>query len=152
MIRDVFRRLLGASAPGELADDDARAAIAAVLVMAARADGVYGAEERSVVDQVLMQRYGCSPAAAEALRQEGEEAEAQSIDIYQFTRAIRAAIAHEERVAIIEALWAVVLADGSRDPHEDALMRQLTDRLGLSPMDSSLARQRVASGGAVRGL
>lgn len=97
-------------------------------------------------------RYGCSAAAAEALRREGEEAEAQSIDIYQFTRAIRAAIAHEERIAIIEALWAVVLADGSRDPHEDALMRQLTDRLGLSPMDSSLARQRVASGGAVQGL
>jgi uncharacterized tellurite resistance protein B-like protein len=146
------RRLLGASAPGELADDDARAAIAAVLVMAARADGVYGPEERNVVDQVLMRRYGCSAAAAEALRREGEEAEAQSIDIYQFTRAIRAAIAHEERIAIIEALWAVVLADGSRDPHEDALMRQLTDRLGLSPMDSSLARQRVASGGAVQGL
>jgi uncharacterized tellurite resistance protein B-like protein len=38
----------------------------------------------------------------------------------------------------------VVLADARRDPHEDSLMRQITDRLGLSPMDSAKARQRVA--------
>jgi hypothetical protein len=36
-----------------------------------------------------------------------------------------------------------------RDPHEDSLMRQIVDRLGLSPMDSALARQRVSAGGSV---
>ena len=32
------------------------------------------------------------------------------------------------------------------------LMRQLVDRLGLSPMDSALARQRVQGGGSVQGM
>jgi uncharacterized tellurite resistance protein B-like protein len=150
MAIEFFKRLLRASAPAEAQADDARAAIAAVLVMAARADGEYGSDERAVVDQVLMGRFGLDAAGAEALRAQGEDAELESIDIYQFTKTIRTAIAHDDRIAIIEALWAVVLADGSRDPNEDSLMRQLVDRLGLSPMDSALARQKVQGGGSIQ--
>jgi len=150
MAIDFFKRLLRTTAPAELPADDARSAIAAVLVMAARADGEYGDVERSMVDQALTTRFGLDAASAAALRTEGEDAEVESIDIYQFTKAIRMSIAYEDRIAIVEALWAVVLADGSRDPQEDTLMRQLVDRLGLSPMDSALARQKVQGGGAIQ--
>lgn len=152
MAIDFFKRLLRTTAPADLPADDARSAIAAVLVMAARADGDYGDAERVVVEQALSTRFGLDAADATKLRVEGEDAELESIDIYQFTKAIRAAIAHEDRIAIVEALWSVVLADGARDPQEDTLMRQLVDRLGLSPMDSALARQRVSGGGAVKGM
>lgn len=152
MAIDFFKRLLRTTAPADLAEDDARSAIAAVLVMAARADGEYGADEQHVVDDTLMGRFGLDAAGAAALRREGEDAELESIDIYQFTKVIRTSIALEDRIAIVEALWRVVLADGSRDPHEDSLMRQLVDRLGLSPMDSALARQRVQGGGSVQGM
>jgi uncharacterized tellurite resistance protein B-like protein len=150
MAFDFLKRMMRAAAPEDLPFEDARSAIAAVLVMAARADGDYGADEQRVVDEVLMARFGLDAAAASRLRGEGEAAELESIDIYQFTRAIRLSIAHEDRIAIVEALWKVVLADGSRDPHEDALMRQLVDRLGLSPMDSALARQKVQGGGSIQ--
>ncbi len=152
MAKDFFKRLLRATAPSDLPEDDARSAIAAVLVMAARADGAYGADEQDVVDEVLMARYKLGKAEARMLRQDGEEAESESIDLYQFTKAIRTTIAIEDRIGIVEALWRVVLADGTRDPHEDSLMRQMTDRLGLSPMDSALARQRVQGGGSVQGM
>ncbi len=152
MVADFFKRMLRASEPAELRQDDARAAIAAVLVMAARADGVYDAAEREVVDKALMQRFALGMEDARALRAQGEEAESESIDIYQFTKAIRTAIPHEDRIAIVEALWSVVLADGERDPHEDSLMRQLVDRLGLSPMDSALARQKVQGHGSISGM
>lgn len=145
-----FKRLLRATAPADLPSEDARSAIAAVLVMAARADDHYGADEQHVVDDVLMSRFGLDAAGAAKLRAEGEDAEVESIDIYQFTKAIRTAIPIEDRIAIVEALWKVVLADGARDPHEDTLMRQLVDRLGLSPMDSALARQRVQGGGSIQ--
>lgn len=145
-----FKRLLRATAPADLPSEDARSAIAAVLVMAARADDHYGADEQHVVDDVLMSRFGLDAAGAAKLRAEGEDAEVDSIDIYQFTKAIRTAIPIEDRIAIVEALWKVVLADGARDPHEDTLMRQLVDRLGLSPMDSALARQRVQGGGSIQ--
>ncbi|MEZ6029660.1 MAG: TerB family tellurite resistance protein [Hyphomonadaceae bacterium] len=152
MVADFFKRMLRASEPAELRQDDARAAITAVLVMAARADGVYDEAEREVVDKALMQRFALGMEDARALRAQGEEAESESIDIYQFTKAIRTAIPHEDRIAIVEALWSVVLADGERDPHEDSLMRQLVDRLGLSPMDSALARQKVQGHGSISGM
>jgi len=141
-----LRRLLLSTGHTDLQPDDARAAIVGVLVMAARADGHYGADEQDVIDRVLAKRFSLAPDAARGLREEGESIEGEAIDLYQFTRSIKLAVPHDDRVAVIEELWRVVLADGQRDPHEDALMRQLVDRLGLSPMDSAKARQRVAGG------
>jgi uncharacterized tellurite resistance protein B-like protein len=37
----------------------------------------------------------------------------------------------------------VVLADGVRDDHEDALLRLVAPMLGVNDRDSGLARQRV---------
>jgi uncharacterized tellurite resistance protein B-like protein len=145
-----LRRLMMSTGHTELQPEDARLAIASVLVMAARADGKYDAEEEAMIDRTLIARFGITAAQAKGLRDEGEQAEAEAIDIYQFTKAIRTAIPHDDRVAIIEELWRVVLADGVRDPHEDSLMRQIVDRLGLSPMESALARQKVQGGGSIQ--
>jgi uncharacterized tellurite resistance protein B-like protein len=141
---DFLRRFVAAAENGTPTPEDARMAVAAVLVMAARADVDYADAERVIIDEVLMKRYGLSREEAVVLRKQGEEAEGEAIDLYQFTRAIRTAIPHEDRMSILEALWRVVLADAKRDPHEDSLMRQITDRLGLAPMDSARARQKVA--------
>lgn len=120
-----------------------------MLVMAARADGKYDDHEAAIIDRVLGKRFGLTAVQAKALREQGEEAEGESIDIYQFTKAIKTAIPHDDRIAIIEELWGVILSDGVRDPHEDTLMRQIVDRFGLSPMDSALARQKVQGGGSI---
>ncbi len=147
-----LRRLMMSTGHAELQPEDARLAIASVLVMAARADGKYDDHETAIIDRVLAKRFGLSSELARGVREQGEEAESEAIDIYQFTKAIRSSIPHEDRVAIIEELWGIVLSDGVRDPHEDSLMRQIVDRLGLSPMDSALARQKVAGGGSAPGM
>jgi uncharacterized tellurite resistance protein B-like protein len=146
---DFLRRLLLSTGDADLRPEDARAAIAAVLVMAARADNHYDDRERAMIDEVLARRFGLDAGQTRSLREEGEAAETEAIDLFQFTRAIKAAIPHDDRMAILEELWGVVLADGVRDPHEDSLMRQMGDRLGLSPMDLALARQKAAGGGSV---
>jgi uncharacterized tellurite resistance protein B-like protein len=137
-----LRRFLQPDRPA-LQPDDARVAIAAVLVMAARADDHYADAERRIIDHVLADRFGLTPEAAATLRHEGEDADDASVDHYQFTRAIKEAVPLEDRIDVVTALWRVVLADASRHPLEDTLMRQLADRLGLSPRDTALARQRV---------
>ncbi|MDH5798542.1 MAG: TerB family tellurite resistance protein, partial [Paracoccaceae bacterium] len=50
---------------------------------------------------------------------------------------------YEDRLGVIEALWSVVLADGRRDHEEDALLRLVSNLLGVNDRDSALARQRV---------
>jgi uncharacterized tellurite resistance protein B-like protein len=146
-----LRRLLMSTGHTELQPEDARLAVAAVLVMAARADGKYDDHEAAIIDRVLGKRFGLNADLARGLREQGEEAEGEAIDIYQFTKAIRTSIPIQDRIAIIEELWGVILSDGVRDPHEDSLMRQIVDRLGLSPMDSALARQKVQGGGSIPG-
>jgi len=80
------------------------------------------------------------------LRQDAETLESEAPDTIRFTRAIKDAVAYEDRLAVIESLWQVVLADGAREDEEDALLRLVSSLLGINDRDSALARQRVSSG------
>ncbi|KAF0675787.1 TerB family tellurite resistance protein [Profundibacterium mesophilum] len=142
MIAEFIKRLT-APDPAPFADADARLALAALLVRIARADGVYAPEERGRIDRVLAARYGLASGDAAELRAQAEGVEAEAPDTVRFTRAIKDAVSYEERLQVIEALWEIVLADGTRDDEEDALLRMLAPMLGVSDRDSNLARQSV---------
>jgi len=147
MLVDLLRRLRGRPEDdGALPTDDQRIAVAALLVIAAHADHDYADAECAQIDRVLAQRYGLSPADAARLRAEGEAAEAAASDVYRFTALVKQGVPHEERASVLEAMWRVVLADGAREMHEEALMRRVTDLLGLDPRESLAARRRVQSG------
>jgi uncharacterized tellurite resistance protein B-like protein len=144
MLTDLLRRLAGRPEDDSaLSEDDARIAVAALLVIAAHADHHYEDAERAQIDRVLASRYGLNDAEAASLRAEGERAELAATDIYRFTSLVKKGVALEERAAVVEAMWRVVLADATREQHEEALMRRVTDLLGLDPRDSIEARRRV---------
>jgi len=81
--------------------------------------------------------------AAATLRADAETLEQVAPDTVRFTRAIKDAVGHDDRLAVIEALWQVALADGVRDPEEDRILRLVTGLLGISDLDSARVRQRV---------
>lgn len=142
MFSDLLRKLTSA-ADAPLTSDESRLAVAALLVIAANADHRYDDAERAQIERVLSARYGLDAKAAAALRVEAEQAEQAAMDLYRFTSRVKLHIEYEERAAVIEAMWRVVLADGAREMHEEALMRRVTDLLGLDPRDSIEARRRV---------
>lgn len=144
MFADLFKRLT-APAPEQLSDADARVALGALLVRIARADGDYETAEIEQIDAVLQSRYGLDDGATQTLRAQCEIAEAEAPDTVRFTRAIKDAVAYEDREAVVESLWSVVLADGVRDQSEDALLRMVAPMLGVTDQDSHKARQRVIS-------
>ncbi|MGF1500288.1 MAG: TerB family tellurite resistance protein [Paracoccaceae bacterium] len=130
-------------APVDLTEEEGREAVAAVLVEAARADGTYDADEAARIDEILVKRYALDASAAAELRSAGETAQAAATDVVRFTQAIKRAVPHEERIGVIEAVWELAYADGSRDHEESALVRRLCGLLYVSDRDSGLARQRV---------
>lgn len=142
MFADLLKRLT-APEPQALPYDDARLALAALLVRLARSDGDYAEVEIANIEHVLKHRYAVSETEARALRKEAEQLEAEAPDTVRFTRAIKDAVPYDDRVGVVEALWAVVLADGVRDEEEDALIRMVAPMLGVNDRDSNLARQRV---------
>lgn len=124
---------------------DDRLAISGLMVRLARSDGTYSPSEIERIDSLLATRYGLTPAEARALRSEAEDYEKSAPDTVRFTRAIKDQVPLSERQEVIEDLWDVVLDDGVRDESEDALMRLLSNLLGISDRDSALCRQRVAA-------
>lgn len=142
MFADLLRGLL-APAPQRLPEPDARLALAALLVRVAKTDGLYAAEEVERIEKILMARHGLNAFEVADLRAKAEDLEVEAPDTVRFTRALKEAVPIEDRVGIIEALWSVALADGERDAGEDQMLRLLANLLGVSDVESSLARRRV---------
>ena len=126
-----------------LYNDDARLAMTALLVRLARADNEYEAAEINRITQVIMARYKLAEPEATALRETAETLEQEAPDTVRFTRAIKDRVAYEDRIAVVEALWQVALADGNRDAEEDSLLRLVVSLLGVTDVDSGSARLRV---------
>ncbi len=139
-----FLDLLFGPAPTRLPAPDEQLALAALLVRVARADGFASAPELARIERILQNRFRLTPEAALALRREAETAETLAPDTVRFTRALKEAVPLEDRAALVEALWAVALADGQRDAEEDRLLRLVSSLLGLTDVDSALARRRAA--------
>jgi uncharacterized tellurite resistance protein B-like protein len=139
---DLLRRLL-APEPARLPDPDARLALAALLVRVARTDGLYAVEEVERIDRVLMQHHQLDPFGAARLRAEAEDLEREAPDTVRFTRALKEAVPLEQRSDLMAALWTVALADGQREAHEDRMLRLVASLLGLTDVESALARQRA---------
>jgi uncharacterized tellurite resistance protein B-like protein len=141
MFADFLKRLIQADAP--IPELDAHLALTALLVRVARADGDYSAEEAARIARVVSNRYGLDAAGAADLLGQAETLEAEAPDTVRFTRAIKDAVPYEEREAVIESLWEIVLADGVREQHEDSLLRLVSSLLGVNDRNSNLARKRV---------
>ncbi|KEJ89982.1 TerB family tellurite resistance protein [Sulfitobacter donghicola] len=142
MFADFLKRLT-APAPAQLPDTDARLALTALLVRVARSDHDYSAAEHTRIQSIIKERYSLDDSACEALLSDAEILETEAPDTVRFTRAIKDAVAYEDRLAVVEALWQVVLADGTRAQEEDALLRLVSNFLGITDVESAQARKRV---------
>jgi uncharacterized tellurite resistance protein B-like protein len=142
MLADLLRRLAAPPSTAPLPQEDARLAMAALMVRICRTDGSYSERERGRIDAMLARRYGLAPPEATQVRTEAERAEATAQDTVQFTRLIKDAVPYEERAGVVETLWRIAAADGI-NADEHGLMRLVANLLGVSDQDSGLARQRA---------
>ncbi|WP_421704758.1 TerB family tellurite resistance protein [Aliiroseovarius sp.] len=142
MFQQLLNRLMG-DTPEPLPDHDARLALTALLVRLARSDGDYARVEVAQIERIIATRYGLDGDAVTELRHDAELFEESAPDTVRFTRAIKDAVPYEERAAVVQAAWSVVLADGTRADEEDSLMRMVANLLGVNDRDSALARQRA---------
>ena len=140
---ETFLRRLMTPAPKPLDAYDTRRALAALMVRVARADDDYDHDEAVRIERVLVQHFGLTHDEAVALRLEAETLEAEAPDTVRFTRALKETVALEDRAGLMAAMWAVALADGVRDADEEALLRLVANLLGLTDVESALARQRA---------
>ncbi len=140
-LRDLFTA--GGRRPGLAGTGDKALAAAALLIEVAAIDGSVAAEERLAVEQVLARHFSLPAETVASLVAEGEKAQAGANQLLRFTRTIKDRFDEAERVALMELLWEVVLADGVIDHLEANLMRRLAGLIYVTDQDSGRARQRV---------
>ena len=142
MIDSILRHLF-APQPTLFDEPDAALALTALMVRVARSDGNYSGDEIAQIDRVLAERHRLDAKGAADLRAQAEVLEAAAPDTVRFTRALKAAVPLDQRKRLVGALWAVALADGRRDAEEDRLLRLVASLLGLTDVESALARQKA---------
>ena len=131
MIQGLLDRILGRYET-PLAELDARHALAGLLVRMAKADFHYDATEIARIDRILGETYRIDAIAAAKLRAEAERLEAAAPPDGRFAEAVRERTRDDERLAILVALWRVLLADGQEGHRQKAYLALTAERLGLS--------------------
>jgi uncharacterized tellurite resistance protein B-like protein len=134
----------GGKHPSQFAEDDYRLAAAALLVHCAAIDGEVTEPERDKLYAVIKQRFGLSDAATTELIEKATAAEHEAVDLYHFTHLLNRALDEQGRAKIIEMMWEIVYADGTRDELEDNLLWRAADLLGVPPRERIELRQRIA--------
>ena len=142
MLKDILN-VFKTPEPSTLRTEDARIAMAALLVRIARSDEVYDEDEKDLINKMLQSRYNLIDNQSEDIRKQAEELEAKAPDTVRFTRLIKDTVPFEDRKSVVKDLWSVVLSDGKRDAEENNSMRLIANLLGVNDKDSALARQSV---------
>ena len=146
MLAHIKSLIFGAEAGDILptdADDRVAAATAVLLIETAVMDGEFDVDERATIGRLLMERFGISENGVDTLMVETEQAVADSVELFSFTRVLRSNYDHADRVKMIEMMWEVAYADGSVHDYEANLIRRATGLLHVSDRESGEARKRV---------
>jgi uncharacterized tellurite resistance protein B-like protein len=142
-LKSLFSEPLPSSGARHHTPAELQLAAAALLVEAAHQDAEFDADERALVDRLVRERFGLDSDEAAALAAAADAAVADSVDLYGFTRRLKDAFDHAERIGMIEMLWQVVYADGKLHDHEAGLLRRAAALLYVSDRESGEARKRV---------
>ncbi|MBV6658697.1 MAG: TerB family tellurite resistance protein [Devosiaceae bacterium] len=130
--------------PGAFAPDDARVAVAALLVHMIRIDGEVTEDEQRVIRSALDRQYGLSGDMLEEVLAEAKRRDDEAIDLYGFTSTLKYKLSEEERAEVIELLWHAVFADGVVNELEDNMVWRTAELLGVSSRDRMILRKKVA--------
>lgn len=141
---DAIRKMMSGGGEAEARSElDPHVAATALLVEAALADGIYADIEAEQIRQILMAAFQLDPEKAADMLSRAETLAENAADHHQFTKVVKACLPGPERIALVEHLWRVALADGEKSHLEDSFIRRVAPLLAVSDRERVLARSRA---------
>ncbi|TNE36408.1 MAG: TerB family tellurite resistance protein [Alphaproteobacteria bacterium] len=129
--------------PVSTSEKEERLATAALLIEAALSDDDFQEVEREAILSVLERHYDISGADACELVSEAEKLQAESGQLFYFTRSVKESFPIETRVKMIEMLWEIAYADGALSKFEANLVRRIAGLIYVTDRERGDARKRV---------
>ena len=97
--------------------------ITALLVHVAKVDEIYSEKEKSIIKNFIAS-FSYDDNKSEEILKEAEKLESDSIQLFNFTSAIKKE-SLEVKTEVIEHLWKIIISDQSVDQYESSLMRRI---------------------------
>lgn len=146
MLGRIINLLSGARDDGadeQLRQSEIAQAAAALLVHAARIDGISTADEEAKLRELLTARFNLSGPQLAELLSAADEAEREAVDLYRFTKVLTRHLDQNGRKNIVEMLWNVAAADGIIHEFEANLVWRVAELIGVSTRDRVLLKQKA---------
>lgn len=140
---DKLKQMFAGSAAPSRPKLDAHTAATTLLVEAALADGIYADCEQDQIKEILAAAFLLEPDAVNRMLDQAEELAEAAIDHHRFTKVVKTGLSEQDRIALIEQIWMVALADGEKSPFEDAFVRRIAPLLGIDDRERAFARARA---------
>ena len=97
--------------------------ITALLVHVAKVDEIYSEKEKSIIKNFITS-FSYNDNESEDILKEAEKIESDSIQLFNFTSAIKKE-SLEVKTEVIEHLWKIIISDQSVDQYESSLIRRI---------------------------
>ena len=110
-------------------------ACAALLIETALADKVFNIEEIDSMKRTLREVYEIDEKDLDELISESEKKVSESTSLYEYTRLINDLCDYQDKLKLINNLWAIAFADKHLDKYEEYLIRKISDLLHVSHSD-----------------
>lgn len=123
--------------------DELRLATAALLFRAGNIDGNISETEKFKLSEILKTHFDLSNVELQTLIDAARQDEIKSVDLYGYTKIITARLDQPGRIAVIELIWEVILADDVIDDFEANLVWRVAELIGVSTRDRVLLKQKV---------
>ena len=123
--------------------EELRLATASLLCRAGNIDGDITPVELEKLSEILKAHFELSDSELDALMEAAKKDEDASVDLYGFTRIITDQLDQAGRIAVIELMWEVILADDVIDDFEANLVWRVAELIGVSTRDRVLLKQKV---------
>lgn len=104
-----------------------------LLLEAAHVDNECSEEEMEHIVATLKDKFGLPDNCVEDLLDLARADREQSIDLWQFTSYINKHFSKDEKLAVMEDVWRIILLDGKLDKHEDHFAHKLANLFHLTP-------------------
>lgn len=121
-----------------------KVATAALLIEMMQQDEEQHDSEHQAIINVLQTKFELTEQESYELFSLAREELANATDYFQFTRLIAENYTQEQKIKVIEYLWAIAYADGELDPYEELMVRRIAELIYVSHADYIRAKLKYA--------
>jgi len=119
---------------------------AALLMEISRADHDIAPVERDAIDSAIKQVFNLADDEIEDIVSAAERAVDTAVSLFDFTAVINQRFSPDQKLKLLEMLWAVAYADSRLDHYEEYYVRKIADLLYLSHGDFIRTKHKMMPG------